>query len=314
MQRCPVLLFAIAVLIARSVAAQKITEFHVGVGRIGDITAGADGNLWFTETGANKIARMTVSGDVTTFVAFGPVKIAADRDGNVWFTQSTEHAIGEVRRDGEVLAFSIPEDFGSEPVSLVGGPDANIWYTTTISRVGRMTPGGSIKEFGTGYDGTSGITAGPDGNIWFTTAPPLAPDESKICSITPDGVIHQYGDYGAFASPRNIVTGPDGNLWFTLDDASVGRITTAGVYVIFPIDAPAAAITTLNDGNLWLAIDRTIVRLSTEGVVTGQFALPSNVGTLTALTRGPDGNLWFGDEAGTIGRFELERRRRAVHH
>ena len=61
------------------------------------ITAGPDGNLWFTEYGAGKIGRITLSGVITEFNApsgAGPTTIAAGPDGNVWYLD------GEVASNG----------------------------------------------------------------------------------------------------------------------------------------------------------------------------------------------------------------------
>ena len=52
------------------------------------ITLGPDGNLWFTEQNASKVARVTPNGQITEFVTptFSfPLDITAGPDGNVWF-------------------------------------------------------------------------------------------------------------------------------------------------------------------------------------------------------------------------------------
>ena len=55
------------------------------------ITAGSDGNLWFTEENGNKIGRITTTGSITEYPlpTFGsaPEGIAAGPDGNLWFTE-----------------------------------------------------------------------------------------------------------------------------------------------------------------------------------------------------------------------------------
>ncbi len=57
------------------------------------ITAGPDGNLWFTESGGNKIGRITPSGQITEFPLptgitkpYYPIGITAGPEGNLWFT------------------------------------------------------------------------------------------------------------------------------------------------------------------------------------------------------------------------------------
>jgi len=49
-----------------------VTEFSAGItpaSSPGAITAGPDGNLWFTEPGTNRIGRITPTGTVTEFSA-----------------------------------------------------------------------------------------------------------------------------------------------------------------------------------------------------------------------------------------------------
>src|SRR5213080_3960121 len=56
------------------------------------ITAGPDGNLWFTESGRDRIGRITTAGVITEFpvptASSIPYEIAAGPDGALWFTES----------------------------------------------------------------------------------------------------------------------------------------------------------------------------------------------------------------------------------
>jgi hypothetical protein len=62
------------------------------------IAAGPDGALWFTESGADKIGRITTAGAVTEFpiptAGSDPFGIAAGPDGNLWFTEAGASRIG----------------------------------------------------------------------------------------------------------------------------------------------------------------------------------------------------------------------------
>ena len=73
-----------------SISTGVFSEFSISSGFNQGITTGPDGNLWFTKTGANKIARMTTAGVVTEFTVPTPVSepfgITAGPDGNLWFT------------------------------------------------------------------------------------------------------------------------------------------------------------------------------------------------------------------------------------
>jgi len=92
--------------------AQVVTEFGTGISAgfpapLG-ITAGPDGNLWFTESNGNRIGRITPLGVVTEFsagitAAANPFGITAGPDGNLWFTESNGNRIGRITT-GAVIA------------------------------------------------------------------------------------------------------------------------------------------------------------------------------------------------------------------
>src|SRR5262249_15196799 len=69
-----------------------------------DITVGPDGNLWFTETKADRVAR--VNPTLTTITEFGagitagaaPAGIVTGPDGALWFTEANAATTGAVAR------------------------------------------------------------------------------------------------------------------------------------------------------------------------------------------------------------------------
>jgi streptogramin lyase len=176
----------------------------------GYITAGPDGNLWFTEPwgpGPYRIGRITPAGAVTEFQAGlsarrFPRGITAGPDGNLWFIQGPGH---------------------------IGTSD---W-------IGRITPAGVVTTFRPGAvtrGGVGAITAGPDGNLWFTV-----PRGDRIGRMTPAGVVAGFErGITPLSEPTDITAGSDGNLWFTqLSGNRIGRITPTGVVAEYP---PSATI------------------------------------------------------------------------
>jgi virginiamycin B lyase len=78
---------------------------------------------------------------------------------------------------------------------ITAGPDGNLWFTelgTSVGngKIGRITTGGVITEFGGSLLNPIGITAGPDGNLWFTEE---GLSNGKIGRITTAGVITEFG-------------------------------------------------------------------------------------------------------------------------
>src|ERR1700693_1270861 len=88
------------VMISFNAQGQTITEFPVPAGHYPiEITAGPDGNLWFTGE-PNLIGRMTVEGVVTEFPIPTPnsglAGIAAGPDGNLWFLEGSANKVGRI--------------------------------------------------------------------------------------------------------------------------------------------------------------------------------------------------------------------------
>jgi streptogramin lyase len=267
------------------------------------MAAGPDGNLWFTESSANQIGRMTTAGAVTEFpvptVGSALWGICAGPDGNVWFTEFSGNRIGRITPAGVITEFPLPIA-GSGPTEITAGSDGNLWFVeSSANKIGRITPAGVITEFPipTPGSGALQIAAGPDGNLWFTEN--LG---NNIGRITTAGVITEFPIPTPASGAVGIAAGPDGNLWFTEFDANqVGRITPAGVITEFPVPTAGSTphgITAGPDGNLWLTqpgpgVDQ-IARITTAGVVT-EFPIPTVPSSPLDIIAGPDGNLWFPD-------------------
>ena len=124
---------------------QTITEFYIFPNSAPtDISAGSDGNLWFTEAFGNRIGRITPSGAITRFYTgitpdSGPVGITAGADGNLWFTEGLGNRIGRITPSGVVTEFSAGITPNSGPLRIAAGADGNLWFTEGLGdRIGRV--------------------------------------------------------------------------------------------------------------------------------------------------------------------------------
>jgi virginiamycin B lyase len=269
----------------------KVTEFPLLTTNIllTGITRGPDGNLWFTEsadvnTGSistyfAKIGYITPSGKTNEFLLpaanSDPLMITSGSDGNLWFTDPGTGQIGRISIHGKLSEFPLLTP-NSYPRGITAGPDGNIWFTEAAGKIGRISPGGVIKEFSipttsTDQSDLAMITSGPDGNLWFTETSWNGPNISgKIGRITPAGVVTMFALpnsqgysqggggylYGIGFGPISIIKGSDGNLWFTglFSKGMIGRITSAGVVAEFFLPNTTSlsyGITSGSDGNLW---------------------------------------------------------------
>ena len=99
---------AVALLVSASGGyAQSFTEYPVPTAAANPtaITFGPDGNLWFTERDANKIAKINTAGVVTEFPTLPnnsqgqgsqPLIIVAAPDGALYFTMTNASRIGKI--------------------------------------------------------------------------------------------------------------------------------------------------------------------------------------------------------------------------
>jgi virginiamycin B lyase len=271
----------------------------------GGITTGPDGALWFTESEAGRIGRITTAGAFSEFpvpsgagLTLG--KIVAGPDGALWFTEQRTHvgsinqftmsgSIGRITTAGVVSEFPLPAD--TVPLSIAAGPDGNLWvseefnplddFLASAGRIGKLTPTGTLVE--------------------YPLAAPVQPPAFAVL-------------------PGDITPGPDGALWFVQSDGEshvgLGRIATDGTlseiadrHAIVPVGLSPSALTTGPDGNLWLTWGGGIDRVTTAGVITS-FVLPDLAGghppgmqtqpivlAPSDITSGPDGALWFTEMA-----------------
>jgi virginiamycin B lyase len=160
--------------------------------RPGEIVAGPDGNLWFTESGEgefSRVGRITPQGRIVHFrlpgkkVVAGP--IAVGPDGNLWFGESPREdrpggraRIGRIDTMGRIREFRLPAR--SFLPALVSGPGGRLWYTARSGH-GNLAIG-SLSMDGTATEveclpsspaceiDADALAAGPDGALWLTAS------------------------------------------------------------------------------------------------------------------------------------------------
>src|SRR5262249_58571456 len=68
-----------------------------------------------------------------------PEGITRGPDGNLWFAETLADRIGRITPAGVVTQFSLP--FGSQPTEITAGPDGNLWFAEIGNRrICRVTP------------------------------------------------------------------------------------------------------------------------------------------------------------------------------
>lgn len=232
--------------------------------------------------------------------ASNPSSITAGPDGNLWFTESNAGQIGRITPSGTVTEFVLGMYVSLEARNIIAGPDGNLWFSTyqgdVAAIIGRITPPGAITTFQPQVGGVFDIAVGPDQNLWFTENynQHIGTFTNQIGRLTPGGTITEFPFPNPTTQPARIVGGPDA-LWF-LESNKIARMTTAGAVTEVPAPAGLADIVALADGNIWFRAGSTIGRIAPSGTQTN-FPTP---GTVIAFAVGPDQNLWF-TRAATLG-------------
>ncbi|HYN52270.1 MAG TPA: hypothetical protein VES62_15225 [Thermoleophilaceae bacterium] len=307
-------------LTASADAAPVVTEFPVPTANSTpqDIVQAPDGSLWFTELGANKIAKVT-PGDPPVIQEFdvldgltNPLNITVGPDGNIWYT-GTVAAAGGVGRinpanPADVQAYG---GFGiaGDPRGIAAGPDGNLWVTDPGTDVAiRISPAGLEIGADINLDPVNSVnprnvTRGPGNTMW------VAGFGGYIVRITGDGATAT-----SFDTPGNsawdITPAPDGNLWYTAPNTAIGKITPGGVSTEYPLPVAATdpfGLTVGPDGAIWFA---QAVGNSIGRGTTADPPVLTDLGGLTAASRpeyiapGPQNTLWFTEKDGNrIGRI-----------
>jgi len=151
-----------------------------------------------------------------------PLAITAGPDGNLWFTEigRVGSSIGRISTAGKITEFPLPSA-NTFPSSITAGPDGNLWFTVIgtnngPSEIGVITPQGKIHEFTLSHSILSSITRGPDGNLWFTEFQydKTGTTAGKIGRITTAGKISDFPLPTASNSPTSITFAKDHTLWF----------------------------------------------------------------------------------------------------
>ncbi len=214
-------------------------------------------------------------------------------DGNLWFTQSSGNKIGKISTAGIITEYSLPAG-SSYPRGITAGPDGNLWFTEySGNKVGKISTAGTITEYSlsTKNNYLNGITKGPDDNLW-ATASQISNDSTlgKIIRIKPSGNITEYSipiidtfsiSTATFttSAPGDITVGPNENLWFSENQSTYKY--TYGEY--------SGGI-----GKSFVGSIGKIGKITPGGIIEVVYISPNNNSTtISSITTGPDGNIWF---------------------
>jgi streptogramin lyase len=132
------------------------------------------------------------------------------------------------------------EAANGRPVSIVTGPEGNLWFTQTngTDAIDRITPSGTITSYPTSGASTPGdIALGPDGKLWFTER---GTTSDQLGTIDPHTAAISEYPLATGSNPLAITAGPEGDVWYTREGGSqdtIGRIVPS-THEIAEFDVP----------------------------------------------------------------------------
>jgi virginiamycin B lyase len=158
----------------------KFTRFAVGppaptgmdnVAPFG-VAVDAVGTVWATLQNANKLVRISSSGEVTSFTVptrrSGLTDVAVDSIGTVWFLEIVANKIGRFA-DGRFQEFPVPTP-NAALTGLAVAPDGAVWFTELRGhKLGRLR-NGVVTEFALPRPDARpfGIAVDAANNVWYT--------------------------------------------------------------------------------------------------------------------------------------------------
>lgn len=267
----PTSALALAGLVALSVstagpasAAAQVFPVPTSSAGLARITTAPNGDMWFVEKEANKIGRITPSGQITEF----PTRFSGDY---------------------------------SQTMDLDVAPDGRVWVTndsgreiSVYSSTGQLLDHGSLGDYPYGGD----VRVDPTGTVWIT----MNYDESYVARVVNSSTITASAN--SPECDDTLGEAANGAMWCArgagitaLDaDGSGGTTYPVGVGATNPV-----ALTAGPTGSIWYAsqLSGTFATSPSNGEVgylAGASPVRFNTGSRTApndLVRGPDNAMWF---------------------
>ncbi|HEY7408833.1 MAG TPA: hypothetical protein VH638_11260 [Gemmatimonadaceae bacterium] len=285
----------------------------------------AQGRVWFVGQTADYVAMLDPkTGQFSKYdleKGAGPHNLIVDKSGIVWYAGNRAAHIGRLDPATKAIRkIAMPDAGARDPHTLVFDSKGDIWFTVQGGGyVGKLAVAdGSVKLVKIPGSGTRpyGIIVDPQGRPWFNEF-----GTNKIGTIDPATMtLREYDLPEAGARGRRIERTSDGALWY-VDYARgfLGRLDPASGKVeewAAPSAArsrPYAMVVDERD-RIWYVetgvAPNQLVGFDTKTKkVVSTTPIPSNGATRNTVRHmiyhAPTNSIWFGTDAGTIGRAQL---------
>jgi streptogramin lyase len=266
---------------------------------------GPDGNMWFTESTADKIGRITPTGAITEFKL--PTKggfpdgIRAGSNGVLWFAEAVAGKIGSISLQGTIKEYPVGRELSDE---LALDSTGNLWFGDPgKNAIGRMTSRSkvTILSFRSPKHIPRQLVAAPDDTIWFSDGSFGTGALGRINKgkITEYSFSHASG-VAPYMGIDSVAVATDGAVWFAELNANlIARRSTSGTLAEYALPSPKSRVVELVAGkhdDVWFTMgDNDIFgHVTAQGKMT-EYTIPDAGGGPSGLALDPDGNVWIAE-------------------
>ncbi|MEA2719558.1 MAG: virginiamycin lyase [Candidatus Eremiobacteraeota bacterium] len=192
-------------------------------GTFTNMTQGADGNFYVSETSPERIIKVTTGGTASVFnssLSSGANvgSILYNSDGNFWLTERGTGKIGKLTTSGTLTEYDAVSGGGYNPLDIFSD-GSNLWYTaqnTTPAngqKLVEMSTSGSILKTISITTSPAGIGAlSPQGGTYAWTINANISRVNRSSNAVND---YTLTDSNPGTVLEGLTIGSDGNLWFT---------------------------------------------------------------------------------------------------
>lgn len=278
-----------------------------------------DGNIWFVGQTGHYVARFDPR--TAAFKRFdleegaGPHNVIVDASGTIWYAGNRKTHIGRMDpASGEIQKYAMATDQLRDPHTLVFDKAGNIWFTAQggghIGKLDVATGQVRVATVPTEQARPYGIVLDARGRPWFNEF-----GTNKIGMVDPETfAVREYVLPNERTRSRRIAIASDGGVWYVdYTRGFIGRLDPESGDVE-EYAAPSAAtslpyaLTADDKDRLWF-VETGIKPNQFVGFDTksrqfiGTTVIGSGGGTVRHMVyHAPTRSIWFGTDAGTIGR------------
>jgi virginiamycin B lyase len=277
----------------------------------------ANGQVYFAETGGDKIGRLDPASNVIVewTVGDGPAYLEIEpSSGLVYFTEYDGNRISRLSPTLNGYSYATIPTTNSAPnglkLNLVSPTE--IFFTERLGKkVGRLVTGGLVFDLILTSMPTERVVAPTTQTLTPTTTVvtplvrPGSPGLPPAVALIPGAASGPFTEWPftlTEGNPAMIAQGPDGRLWISTETRSILQfIPESNIFYFHDLPSESASLDLALDGsgNIWFTegwADK-IGRLNPSNGDVTEWPLPSGRQPF-AIAVGPDGTIWFSEREG----------------